>query len=264
MAVLVVAGYNVYVGPCDGDAEDMVFIGFTFDQTFTDNTWGTAEAGIYKWAVEVVYDYNISAFAYSNCLDKDMETTVTVEVTTNSGDSPEGTDVIFTNVSEMADPPIVFETELDASGIYTWKDFRKGTYDIYVHLNGFADIMLSDVYIWDEAYFEWMLEELLAPPTDLYVTPLGYATWSAGGIVPFEPFLEDFNEGLPDTWTVIDGGSNAFTWTWLTDDAGNTLDDTPFMMADSDAAGIGSTMDEELISPVIENTENAECIVCRI
>ncbi len=255
-----IVGYNVYAGPCDGDEGDMTFIGFTLDQTYTDNTWAVAEPGIYKWAVEVVYDFNASEFAFSNCLDKDMETTVTVEVTTNSGDSPEGTDVVFTNVSEMADPPIVFETELDASGIYTWTDFRKGTYDIYVHLNGFADIMVEDVYIWDEAYFEWMLEELLAPPSDLYVTPMGYATWTPGGVVPFEPFLEDFNEGLPDTWTVIDGGSNAFTWTWLTDDAGNTLDDTPFMMADSDAAGIGSTMDEQLISPVIEFTENADAL----
>ena len=214
-----IVGYNVYVGPCGGDEGDMTFIGFTLDQTFTDNTWAVAEPGIYQWAVETVYDFNASAFAFSNCLDKDMETMVTVEVTTNSGDSPEGTDVVFTNVSEMADPPIVFETELDASGIYTWEEFRKGTYDIYVHLNGFADIMVEDVYIWDEAYFEFMLEELLAPPSDLYVTPMGYATWGAGGIVPFEPFLEDFNEGLPDTWTMIDGGSNAFTWTWLTDDA---------------------------------------------
>ena len=203
-----IAGYNVYVGPCDGDEEDMTFIGYTLDQTYTDNTWAVAEPGIYKWAVEVVYDFNASAFAFSNCLDKDMETMVTVEVTTNSGDSPEGTDVVFTNVSEMADPPIVFETELDASGIYTWEEFRKGTYDIYVHLNGFADIMVEDVYIWDEAYFEFMLEELLAPPSDLYVTPMGYATWSAGGIVPFEPFLETFDEGLPETWTVIVGGSN--------------------------------------------------------
>ena len=255
-----IVGYNVYVGPCDGDEGDMTLIGFTLDQTYTDNTWAVAEPGIYKWAVETVYDFNASAFAFSNCLDKDMETTVTVEVTTNSGDSPEGTDVVFTNVSEITDPPIVFETELDASGIYTWDDFRKGTYDIYVHLNGFADIMVEDVYIWDEAYFEWMLEELLAPPSDLYVTPMGYATWLAGGVVPFEPFLETFNEGLPDTWTVVDGGNNTDTWHWVTDFNGNTIDGTPFMWVNSDAAGSSSTMDELLISPVIEYTENADAL----
>ena len=40
-----VAGYNVYAGPCDGDEEDMVpFKGFTLDQTFTDNTWGSSRS----------------------------------------------------------------------------------------------------------------------------------------------------------------------------------------------------------------------------
>ncbi|MCB2208358.1 MAG: carboxypeptidase regulatory-like domain-containing protein [Bacteroidetes bacterium] len=260
-----IVGYNVYVGPCGGDEGDMTFIGFTLDQTFTDNTWAVAEPGIYQWAVETVYDFNSSALVFSNCLDKDMETMVTVEVSTNSGDSPEGTDVVFTNVSEITDPPIVFETELDASGIYTWEEFRKGTYDIYVHLNGFADIMVEDVYIWDEAYFEFMLEELLAPPSDLYVTPMGYATWTPGGVVPFEPFLETFDEGIPDTWTIIDGGSTTDTW-YMETPAGNpqspgsSLDGTPFAYADSDEAGSGTTMDELLISPVIEYTENADAL----
>ena len=145
-------------------------------------------------------------------------------------------------------------------GIHSWTDFRKGTYDIYVHLNGFADINVSGVDIFDESYFVFMLEELLAPPADLYVTPLGYATWRAGGVVPFVPTLETFDEGLPDDWTIIDGGTTADTWFWTVSDGGSTLDGTPFMFIDSDAAGSGTYMDELLVSPVYENTENADML----
>ncbi len=71
-----------------------------------------------------------------------------------------------------------------------------------VQLNGFAEILVEGVEIWDASEFVYVLEELLAPVSDLYVTPLGYATWSAGGVVPFEPVMENFDEGLPETWTV--------------------------------------------------------------
>ena len=172
-----VAGYNVFRGPCDGEAVDMVFLGYTVDQEFTDNTWGTADPGIFTWAVEVAYDYNVSEFTYSNCLDKDMITEVSVDVITNSGDSPEGTEVMFTNVSE--DTTIVFETILDNTGMYTWTAFRKGTYDIFIHLNGFEDINVDTVDIWDVSVFEFILQEMIPTPVDLYVNPMGYATWSA-------------------------------------------------------------------------------------
>ena len=252
-------GYNVYRGPCGGAAEDMTFIGYTLDQQYTDNTWGIAEPGVYTWAVEAVYDYNTSSFTYSNCLDKDMITQVSVTVTTNSGDSPEGTNVVFTNTSEP-DMELTYDVDLDATGYYEWADFRKGTYDIMVHKNGFADIMETGVEIMEPSDFYYTLEEMLAPPSDLYVTPTGFATWRKGGIVPFVPTMETFDEGLPETWTVIAGGSTgeADTWYWTTDDAGNTLNGTPFMFVDSDAAGSGSTMDEMLVSPVYENTENAD------
>jgi hypothetical protein len=74
--------------------------------------------------------------------------------------------------------------------------------------------------------------------------------------------MENFDEGLPETWTIVDGGNTSDTWYNETpagnpQSAGSSLDGTPFMFADSDEAGSGSTMDEQLISPVI-NTENAD------
>ncbi|MDD4372437.1 MAG: carboxypeptidase regulatory-like domain-containing protein [Bacteroidales bacterium] len=253
-------GYNVYRMPCYDD-EDFTFLGYTLDTVFVDNQFGGLDAGVYKWAVEAVYTNNEAEPQFSNCLDKDMITTVSVTVTTNSGDSPEETDVMFTNISEP-DLELVYEVELDETGFYAWEEFRKGVYDIYVEKNGFAPIELMGYVIDGPEAFEWLLEELLLPVADLYVTPTGFATWRSGGEIPFEPFMEGFNDGLPETWTIIDGGSTSDTWYNVTpagnpQSPGSSLDGTPFMFADSDGAGSGSTMDEQMISPVI-NAENAD------
>jgi hypothetical protein len=248
-------GYNVYRLPCYDD-EDFTLLGYTLDTVFVDNQFGGLDAGVYKWAVEAVYTNNNAEPQFSNCLDKDMITTVSVQVATNSGDSPERTDVMFTNISEPG-LELVYEVELDSTGFYAWDEFRKGVYDIYVEKNGFAPIELMGYVIDGPKAFEWLLEELLIPVADLYVTPTGFATWRSGGLIPFEPFMENFDEGLPETWTIVDGGNTADTWFNTTNYSGNSLDGTPFMFANSDAAGSSSTMDEQLISPVI-NAENAD------
>ena len=252
-------GYSIYRTTCE--TGDLTFLGLTLDEQFTDNTWGAVESGVYKWGVVAEYDNNESEVVFSNCLDKDMVTTVSVSVITNSGDSPEETDVMFTNVSEPG-LELTYEVELDATGFFAWDEFRKGEYDIYVEKNGFTPIMLEGYVIDGPEAFEWILEELLLPVSDLYVTPTGFATWRQGGIIPFEPFMENFDEGLPETWTVVDGGSTTDTWFNVTpagnpQSAGSSLDGTPFMFADSDGAGSGSTMDEQMISPAID-AENAD------
>ncbi len=75
--------------------------------------------------------------------------------------------------------------------------------------------------------------------------------------MPFEAFAENFDEGMPETWTVVVGGSTPDSW-YVETPAGNpqtagaSLDGTPFAYVDSDEAGIGATMDEMLISPAID------------
>jgi hypothetical protein len=247
-------GYSIYRTTCE--TGELQFLGFTVDQQFTDNTWGGVESGVYKWGVVAEYDLNQAEVTFSNCLDKDMITQVSVSVSANSGDSPEGTDVTFTNTSEPG-LELVYEVELDETGYYAWDEFRKGTYDIFVELRGFETVELTGVDIQEAQDFVWILNELLYPVGDLYVTPTAFATWRQGGIVPFEGFAENFDEGIPETWTIIPGGSTADTWYMETpagnpQSAGASLDGTPFAYVDSDEAGIGSTMDEILISPVID------------
>ncbi|MBZ0243009.1 MAG: choice-of-anchor J domain-containing protein, partial [Bacteroidales bacterium] len=198
-------GYEVYRTTCETGA--LQFLGLTLDTLFNDNTWGTVPSGMYKWGVVALYDEdNPSETIFSNCLDKDMITTVSVTVTTNSGDSPEGTNVMFANTSEP-DLELVYAAQLDETGYFEWVEFRKGTYDIFAEKLGFAAIEISDYVIDGPEDFVWLLEELLLPVSDLYVTPTGFATWRAGGVIPFEPFIEDFSAGI-DSWTKVPNTGN--------------------------------------------------------
>ena len=257
-------GYNVYRTTCA--TGDLQFLGFTLDQQFTDNTWGAATAGVYKWGVVAEYEQNASEIVFSNCLDKDMITNVSVAVSTTSLDSPEETEVMFTNTSEP-DLALTYEVTLDATGVYAWEEFRKGTYDISVVKNGFEPIAITGYVIDGPEAFEWILEEQLLPVADLYVTPTGYATWRNGGVIPFEDFVENFDAGIPETWTIVNGGTGANaadTWYMETpatnpQTAGASLDGTPFAFVDSDEAGSGTTMDEMLISPVVD-ASNADAL----
>lgn len=252
-------GYNIYRGIKDGDiASDLQFLGSTLDESFDDNTWDDAASGMYRWAVETVYTNNASELVYSNDLDKDMETVVDITVTTNSGDSPGGTTVTFTSVSE---PELeAFVVSLSGSGMATVEDFRKGVYTIDVVKAGFAPIAEAATDIFDATSFVWELEELHNPPSDLYVNPLAYATWG-GFSAEFTPFVEAFDSQEEfDMWEVIVGGSNAETWKFV-DGTVNSLNGTGYAFADSDAAGIGSTMDEILISPSMDASMVSELYI---
>ncbi len=67
---------------------------------------------------------------------------------------------------------------------------------------------------------------------------------------------ENFNSGIPSTWTVVDGGSGglngAQTWTTANPCGRTTMTapfSSPFAMVDSDCAGVGPIQDEGLITP---------------
>ena len=210
-------GYNIYRMPCTVDAvATEYFIGYTLDPaSFTDNSWGAVSWGMYKWAVEAVYtNDNLAPAAFSvECLDKDMDTKVNMTVTTNSGDSPAGTSVVFKNKIETALDDIT--TTIPGSGLKTIDPFRKGTYDITVSKIGFVTQEYTDVVIHDETDFTWeMIEDMIAP-MDLYVTSTGYATWTLSG-GDFTPFSEDFEGGsLPDGWEMTTNSAQG--WFFTTD-----------------------------------------------
>lgn len=75
------------------------------------------------------------------------------------------------------------------------------------------------------------------------------------GSLPTTTLLfENFAAGMPTTWTIVDGGTGtgaAATWT-TTNPGGRSVLVPPFAIADSDRLGSGWSMDEQLISPVID------------
>jgi hypothetical protein len=72
-------------------------------------------------------------------------------------------------------------------------------------------------------------------------------------------FQEDFDSGIPGTWTIVDGGGSTDTWFGTASHNGLTLNGTPFAYVDSDAAG-HVAMDECLVSPAI-NTNGIYSLV---
>ncbi|NPD83684.1 T9SS type A sorting domain-containing protein [Lentimicrobium sp. L6] len=254
-------GYNVYRTACGSeDLTGAEFLGYTLDTQFTDNAWGTADWGIYSWAVEAVYTNNVTSEpAFSiECWDKDMLTQVNMTVTTSSGDAPTCSVLFTSTVEELED----VTANVPSSGLKTIDGFRRGTYDITVTKLGFTTIALEDVVIHDTTNFVWELVEELAVPSNLYVTPTGLATWTGLDEVEFMPFVETFDDASSfDAWEVVVGGSTSDSWVWTASYNGNDLDGTPFAFVDSDGAGPGSTMDEMLISPVIDASTAGELFI---
>ncbi len=73
-----------------------------------------------------------------------------------------------------------------------------------------------------------------------------------GSSTPVTFLSESFNTGIPSSWQVIDGGSTTDTWETVSTRSGSSLNGTDFVIADSDDAGSGTTMNEVLLTPSID------------
>ena len=117
---------------------------------------------------------NESEILWSNAVDKDMFTTVTVSVVANNGQSVEGATVEFVNNVE----DYTYTATLDATGTVTFDDFRKGEYTYTVALDGYTSSATGAVIsIWEEMTINCELEENITAVEDLYVSTTGWAKW---------------------------------------------------------------------------------------
>jgi len=87
-------------------------------------------------------------------------------------------------------------------------------------------------------------EQAFIPQRNLFARP-----------VARDYLMEDFNSGIPAAWQVIDSAGTGAVWTAVTEYNGQTIDGTPFVIADSDGAG-NVDMDTYLESPVITINNN--------
>ncbi|MGN0033478.1 MAG: choice-of-anchor J domain-containing protein [Candidatus Limimorpha sp.] len=117
---------------------------------------------------------NESEIVWSNTVDKDMFTTLTVSVVANNGQSVEGTTVEFVNNVEE----YTYAATLDATGSVTFDDFRKGEYTYTIALDGYTSCANGDVIsIWEEMTVNCQLEENITVVEDLFVSTTGWAKW---------------------------------------------------------------------------------------
>lgn len=149
---------------------------YTSDDTYiafvNDNNYGYC-VGVDN--IIITSDSNESEIVWSNILDKNMTTEVTVTVTTNSNDSAEGTVVNFVNLVEAGQD---ITATLDESGTYTWNNFRKGKYELSISKAGYtSDVEGIVVEIWEPKEFECQLSEIFYAIENLYVSPTGWVMW---------------------------------------------------------------------------------------
>ena len=96
---------------------------------------------------------------------------------------------------------------------HTFKNFRKGIYEVSVFKTGFtSDYDKKIVEIWEAKEIECTLTEDLAPVKDLYVSPTGWVMWEGANIGAGDEFNFDFEDGTLNGWTTIDADNDNYTW----------------------------------------------------
>ena len=121
---------------------------------------------------------NESPIVWSEPVDKDMYTTLSLTVTLNSGESPEGAEIAFTNYNEIEQELYPVEpVVLDETGVYTWDSFRKGDYYVTITKEG-CETLECNCAIYEPSEFTFTLLESTTPVEGLYVSPTGWAMWT--------------------------------------------------------------------------------------
>jgi hypothetical protein len=183
------------------------------ETTFTDDTIATIPFGVYRYAVQALYSSAVvSESALSNVVPIRMDAQVTVNVTTNSGDSTEGAIVTLTN-SDNNPEHVYSEVVTGSSAIFpmVWK----GEYSLTIRLGGFAiyhdEVALLNEY--EELYA--LLTEIFTPPTQLEYEveeSMVHLNWTAPNWIGDE-LEEGFEDGiLPDGWLAIDNNNDGHNW----------------------------------------------------
>jgi hypothetical protein len=251
-----VTGYDVYLLE-QGDEENpdlWTLKGDNVQQTnYLDVDWDSYAQGWYRYAVRTLYTYNQSAPAFSNVLPNKFEHTVTINVRCQDGSPAAGAKVVLVRNDEA----YTYTATVPDNGIVIfYKEVWEGTYNLSVTKPYYSPYALNGIPIFNDRTIVVNLVEMLLPPRNFFVDNVtGVATWDDPYYEIWTGLDEDFNDGLPGNWTVVNGGVCPATWQWVTSDAGATLDGTPFMFVDSDGAGSScGVMDEELISPEFDGT----------
>ena len=147
------------------------------DTVFMDMNWGNLPWGQYHWGVSCYYEGNRgnSDTIWSAYLDKDMNTTLEIQGSTNVSLPPAGATVSLSSHDGQGHE---YQANLDANGHLLLSVYRD-EYDVRVHLDGYMDYVAdSAVSIFAPTQLEIELEEAMPGVDSLYVSYTGWAIWS--------------------------------------------------------------------------------------
>gem|GEM_PF-2921994 len=196
------------------------------DTTFIDSQWEILPWGEYIYPVKAVYsDGILSPASLSNAVDKEMYVPLTVNITTNSGTSPNGAYVVLQCLD--ANPQHFYYGVVSGNSI-TFPNVYRGYYDVTTTLKNHNLNYSQNIAVLEYANtFDVELTENVHSPYNLNVKNVfngAKFTWNNGdkavfkfenGEIPegFEVRTLDYNiseEGIPCTWSVNDFSNENF------------------------------------------------------
>ncbi len=210
----------------------------------------------------------ISEILWSNMIEKDMEATLTFDINLNNGQSAEGAAITVVGASNE------YEAEADEEGLAEIVVRKGDTYDITVALEGYTawNPQNNPVLVEDDIEYEILLNEIVAPAEDFYVSPTGWAMWegATGGVTPTPPtpptgilFEDDFEDGALTNWTTVDADGDGDTWQNATPAAYSIGDAHSGTNCASSWSWNSVTMypDNWMISPMVEGATSIQYYV---
>lgn len=144
-------------------------------QDLKDGNFGTAIDNVsVKSQISDVALPSASRIIWSNAIEKDMTTTLTVKITANDNSSVEGTEVLFWNIEDNS---YRYKATLDATGTHEF-NVRRGPYAFDITLEGYESLCTEEsISVYEATTFECELEKLPDLIEGLYVSPTAWAMW---------------------------------------------------------------------------------------
>ena len=208
----------------------------------------------------------LSEILWSNVIEKDMEATLTFNVTTNNGQAPVGATIAIEGENN-------YTVTIGETGTAT-KEVRKGEYTMTATLAGYTTTWSFDGEITDDETYNIAFVESVSPVEGLYVSPTGWAMWE-GSVNPGpgpgpqpggNSFTEGFEGGL-NGWNVLTVNTDGGEWLHSDDNLGGydytelAHDGTGFAMCYSYVDYVGAfNTDSYLYTPQKYAIENGSTL----
>lgn len=172
-----------------------------------DQSWFNLPCGPYRWGIKALYTGNrLSPAKLTNILGKCWTVSATVDVGLSCEEASRAG--AFIRLKNLVYPDTIYSFTVDTSGIHTFPQVWKGTYELSVRKFGYQDY-LANVSLASDTTISLLLLQKKPPPANLQVDPKTLvAQWQAPTYKE-NLFQEEWNNGSfqANGWT-LQGGTN--------------------------------------------------------